>query len=212
MTVTAVIIQIAVLLFAVIIHEVAHGYVAYRLGDPTAKHSGRLTLNPIPHIDPFMSILLPAFLIFSGAPFIIGGAKPVPVNPAYFRNHKRDMMLVSLAGPASIVILSILSLIILAIAVRVPMVREFGGGGLFLLLQYSIYINAILAVFNLIPIPPLDGSKILMGFLPGEMAYKYARIEPYGIFIIMGLLILGVLQMILTPMFYILRALIQFVT
>src|SRR5512142_3375244 len=101
-----IIMQVAVLVFAVIVHEVSHGFVAYRLGDPTAKEAGRLTLNPIPHIDPFMSIILPAFLIFSGSPFVIGGAKPVPINPAYFRHHKRDVLLVSLAGPGSNMLLA----------------------------------------------------------------------------------------------------------
>ena len=212
MSLLQILIQITVLLFAVIVHEVAHGYVAFRLGDPTAKNSGRLTLNPLPHIDPFMSVLLPAFLIFSGAPFIIGGAKPVPVNPSYFNDHKRDVMLVSFAGPASNILLAVLSILIYAIAVRVPVIMKFGGSGLFLLLQYSILINVVLAVFNLIPIPPLDGSKILMGLMPDEIAYKYASIGPYGIFIIIILLMLGVLQMILMPVFIILQKLIHLIT
>ena len=212
MSLLQILIQITVLLFAVIVHEVAHGYVAFRLGDPTAKNSGRLTLNPLPHIDPFMSVLLPAFLIFSGAPCIIGGAKPVPVNPSYFNDHKRDVMLVSFAGPASNILLAVLSILIYAIAVRVPVIMKFGGSGLFLLLQYSILINVVLAVFNLIPIPPLDGSKILMGLMPDEIAYKYASIGPYGIFIIIILLMLGVLQMILMPVFIILQKLIHLIT
>ena len=195
-------IQLTCLIFAVIIHEIAHGFVAYKLGDPTAKTLGRLTLNPIPHIDPVMSLLVPAMLIFSGAPFIIGGAKPVPVNPGYFSNHRRDMMIVSAAGPASNVLLAIISILLLKIAVLIPILRS---PGLLYLLQYMIIINVVLAVFNLLPIPPLDGSKIVMGFLPPEAVYKYEKIEPYGIFIIMGLLFLGVLQMILTPVFIVLQ-------
>jgi len=202
MDIVTIIIQITVLLFAVIIHEVAHGYVAFRLGDPTAKYAGRLTLNPLPHLDLFMSVLLPAFLIFSGAGFSIGGAKPVPVNPSYFKNYKRDIMLVSFAGPASNIALAIISIILLVVAVKVPIIGNLGGRGLFLFLQYGIMINTILAVFNLIPIPPLDGSKILMGFLPNEMANKYASIAPYGMFIIIILLMTGILQNILMPVLF----------
>ncbi len=206
-----IIIQITVLLFAVIVHEVSHGYVAWRLGDPTAKYAGRLTMNPLPHIDPFMSILLPAFLIFSGAPFIIGGAKPVPINPAYFKNHKKDIMLVSFAGPASNILMAAVSLVFFAVFVKVDIIRQLGGGGLSMLLQYSILINTILAVFNLIPIPPLDGSKILMGFLPEEAARKYASIGPYGMFIIIILLMLNILQMILMPVFFVLQKILEII-
>lgn len=204
----ALFIQIGVLIFAVIVHEVSHGYVAYKLGDPTAKYSGRLTLNPLPHIDPFMSILLPGLMIATGMPFIIGGAKPVPVNPSYFANHKRDVMLVSAAGPFSNILLAIISILLLKIAVMFDFLKT---PGLFLLLQYSIIINIVLAVFNLIPIPPLDGSKILMGFLPDEAAYNYSKLEPYGIFIILILLGLGILQIFLMPIFMVLEKLIKFI-
>ncbi len=201
-----ILIQITVLVFAVIVHEVAHGYVAYKLGDPTAKYSGRLTLNPLPHIDPFMSILLPALMIFSGMPFIIGGAKPVPVNPVYFKNYKKDVMLVSAAGPVSNILLAIISVLLMKFLFFFEILRS---DGLSLVLGYSILINIILAAFNLIPIPPLDGSKILMGFLPDELAYKYAKIEPYGIFIILFLMITGILQIFLYPVFYLLQNLIK---
>ncbi len=202
-----ILIQITVLVFAVIVHEVAHGYVAYKLGDPTAKYSGRLTLNPLPHIDPFMSIILPALMIFSGMPFIIGGAKPVPVNPVYFQDHKRDVMLVSAAGPLSNILLAIISALLLKFLFSFEILRS---DGLSLVLGYSILINIILAAFNLIPIPPLDGSKILMGFLPDELAYKFARLEPYGIFIILFLMMAGILQIFLYPVFYLLQNLIKF--
>ncbi len=188
--------KIGVLVFAVVIHEVAHGWVAYKLGDPTAKDMGRLTLNPLPHIDPFMSVLLPAFLIFSGSPFVIGGAKPVPINPAYFRNNKKDVMLVSLAGPASNLIMAFIGIGLFIAAAKIEFLRT---PGTFMLLQYLILINIVLAVFNLIPIPPLDGSKIVMGLLPDEAAYNYARIEPFGMMIIIVLLMMGFFRAVLIP-------------
>ena len=191
-----IIMQIAVLVFAVIVHEVSHGYVAYRLGDPTAKNAGRLTLNPLPHIDPFMSVLLPAFLIFSGSPFVIGGAKPVPINPMYFKNHKKDVMLVSLAGPGSNIVLAILGIGLFVLAARVPFLRN---PGVFRLLQYFILINTVLAVFNLIPVPPLDGSNILMSLLPDEAAYNYAKLAPYGFLVIIVMLVFNVFEIILMP-------------
>ncbi len=203
-----ILIQIAVLIFAVIVHEVAHGFVAYKLGDPTAKYSGRLTLNPIPHIDPFMSILLPALMIVTGMPFIIGGAKPVPVNPIYFQNHKRDVMLVSAAGPLSNILLAIISALLLKFLFMFEFLRSVG---LSLVLGYSVLINIILATFNLIPIPPLDGSKILMGLLPDELAYKFAKLEPYGFFIILILLMTGILQLFLSPIFYLLKNIITII-
>jgi Zn-dependent protease len=176
------IIQITVLVFAVIIHEVSHGYVAYMLGDRTAKEAGRLTLNPLPHIDPIMSVILPLMLIFSHAGFIIGGAKPVPINPLYFKHHKRDVMLVSLAGPGSNLILACLSIAALKLVAFIPILNT---PGLTLVLYISTLINIGLAAFNLIPIPPLDGSKVLVFFMPDSWADKYLSIERYGIFIIL---------------------------
>ncbi len=207
-----IIMQISVLVFAVVVHEVSHGYVSYLLGDPTAKEQGRLTFNPVSHIDPFMSVILPAFLIFSGSPFVIGGAKPVPVNPMYYKNHKRDLMLVSIAGPGSNFLLAALSIGLLAIAVRIPFINIYNMQGFFLFIKYMIIINVILCVFNLIPVPPLDGSKILMAFLPDELAYKYESIAPFGIFIIIILLMLNILQMIFSPVFIFLQYIINIVT
>ncbi len=197
MDIINILMQVAVLIFAVIIHEVAHGFVAYKLGDPTAKFAGRLTLNPIPHIDPVWSILIPGFLILSGSSFIIGGAKPVPINPAYFKKHKRDVMIVSASGPASNLLLMLLSVLFLKITLMVPGLRQMMGLNLFL--SVSILINFILAIFNLIPVPPLDGSKILMGLLPDEWAYRYERLGMMGLLIVVVLIMTGGLRLILYP-------------
>ncbi len=207
-----IIMQIAVLVFAVVVHEVSHGYVSYLLGDPTAKEQGRLTFNPLSHLDPFMSVILPAFLIFSGSPFVIGGAKPVPVNPLFYKNHKRDLMLVSIAGPGSNFLLAAITVGLLAAAVRIPFIDIQKMPGLFLFIKYMIIINVILCVFNLIPVPPLDGSKIVMALLPDDMAMKYESISPFGIFIIIGLLMLNILDLIFRPVFIFLQYVINLVT
>ena len=196
------IIKIVVLVFSVIIHEVAHGYAAYRLGDPTAKDAHRLTLNPLAHIDFMGSVLLPLILIITKSPVLLGWAKPVPFNPGYFRDVKKGVMIVGLAGPASNLILA---------AIAGTIVRIFPFGGIFgIFLVYTCIINVVLAVFNLIPIPPLDGSRVAIGFLPPRLISPYLRLERYGFIIIFGLLWLGALDYVLGPIAsLILRCLLQ---
>ena len=173
------------ILFALTIHEYAHGWVAYRLGDPTAKEAGRLTLNPLAHLDPIGTLML--FIIK------LGWAKPVPINPYNFRNPREDMMWVSFAGPASN-FLAAFGLAIVFKLVTASFPYGMSGGSfidvLLLMLRWGILINIILGVFNLIPIPPLDGSKILMGFLPPAAAYQMAKLERFGPFLLIFILMI----------------------
>ena len=181
--------SIPVLLFAVVIHEVSHGWMAERLGDPTARYAGRLTLNPLPHLDLFGSILLPAMLLLSRAPFLFGYAKPVPVNPYNLRNPKKDMMWVGFSGPAA----NFATALCCGFLFRFLFHQNVTGivGTFVGLLSIGVIINIILAIFNLIPIPPLDGSKILMGFLPPEHEYTFRSLERYGFLILLGILFIG---------------------
>ena len=168
-------------------HEAAHGLVADRLGDPTAREQGRLTLNPLPHIDLFYTILLPVFLLLSHAGFIFGGAKPVPVDVARLRSPRRDWALVGAAGPAMNIVIALVLALVLALATRL------GGAdpasSLAEILAVGIFINVLLAVFNLLPIPPLDGSRVVQYFLSGETLLFYRRIEQFGLLIIMALVL-----------------------
>ena len=186
------------LLLALTLHEFAHGYVAYRLGDPTAKMAGRLTINPLAHLDPIGTI---AFFFIK-----FGWAKPVPVNPAYFKNPAKDMLWVALAGPITNLGLAIISAIITkfvwAIAPMLPnnalihgIIVPLNG-----MLIASVWINLVLCIFNFLPIPPLDGSRILYGLLPTHLARSYRKIEPYGFVIILILAFSGMLSKVIMPL------------
>jgi Zn-dependent protease len=182
-----------VLLFSVMIHEVAHGYVALLNGDPTARLSGRITLNPIPHIDPIGTILLPAILLLTGSRILFGWARPVPVNPSYFRDYRLGEITTSFAGPASNLLLALLFSYLLCLGM--------GGPGLLLLAYYGCTINIFLAIFNLIPIPPLDGSHLVSAFLPYRLLQYYQYLEPVGFIIILLLFYSGIMGMILMPIY-----------
>lgn len=189
--------QIIILLISVILHEIAHGLAAKKLGDPTASDAGRLTLNPIKHIDPYWTILIPLLLIAAHSPFVIGGAKPVPVDPRYFKDPKRDMMWTAIAGPATNIILALLAWGILYFFAQPSIQPHIPSIFLFFIAQaglLAIIINVMLAVFNLIPVPPLDGGRILVGLLPWKAAVRYAKIERYGILIIFALLYFQILD------------------
>jgi len=190
-------IQIPPLLLALTLHEYAHGYVAYRLGDPTAKNAGRLTLNPLSHLDPIGTL---AFVFIK-----IGWAKPVPVNPVYFRNPRKDMLWVALAGPASNLLLAIISAFLLRVTTAVagalpytPFLEAIVVPFSWMLVA-SVWINLVLCVFNFLPIPPLDGSRILTGLLPASIASTYASYERYGFILVLVLAFSGVLSMIISP-------------
>ena len=177
--------SIVILLFSVIIHEVMHGVVALRFGDHTAERAGRLTLNPIPHIDLFGTVLLPALLIFTGSPILFGWAKPVPVNPLNFSNLRRGELFVSAAGILANFGLAIAAALIFHLLNALPQTFPTIVGSL---LRFTVLINLVLGIFNLFPIPPLDGSKILLSQLPYNMAKTYSKIEPYGFLILLILL------------------------
>ncbi len=190
------------ILLAVTFHELAHGYVAYRLGDHTAKDAGRLTLNPLKHLDPLGTLV---FLVTR----MIGWAKPVPVNPYNLRDPKRDMMWVSIAGPATNMALAVVSAILYKLMLMLPVTEPLLIRKILLpvamMLQMSVVLNIGLAVFNLIPIPPLDGSKILLGLLPARQAIAYSRIEPYGFFILLALIFFRITDYIIFPIIIFLR-------
>jgi len=208
-----IVIMIVPLLFAVTIHEVAHGYVAYKMGDNTAMLAGRLSLNPIKHLDFFGSFFLPLLLKLTGSTIIFGYAKPVPVNFSNFRNYRKGTIYVSSAGVLANFALAIISGLLFQILTyfqplwHASFLKPFVLD-LYQMLGYSVLINLVLAVFNLIPIPPLDGSKILAMLLPVSLRLQYARMERYGMIIIILLLLTGSLGSVLTffliPMFNIL--------
>ncbi|MFI4957216.1 MAG: site-2 protease family protein [Gammaproteobacteria bacterium] len=178
-------------LFAITVHEVAHGWVANRLGDPTAKMMGRLTLNPFKHIDPIGTVLVPLLTLYLGG-VLFGWAKPVPINSRYFKHFRRDVALVSIAGPLSNFFMACFWALLLHVTSNAHL-------GVSLMCQIGITINLVLGVLNLIPIPPLDGSRVVSSLLPRRWAYYYDRIEPYGFFILLALYFLGILTAIMDP-------------
>lgn len=186
-------------LFAITVHETAHGWMALRLGDPTAKMLGRLTLNPIRHIDPLGTIVVPAAMLFLGG-FLFGWAKPVPITWENLRQPKRDMAWVAAAGPLSNLVMALLW----ALFARLGMAIGEASGDLAMYMMYTgvagIFINTILMLLNLLPLPPLDGSRVVSALLPGPLSYRYGLLEPYGLPILILLLITGLLGKVLWPL------------
>ncbi|RJG00232.1 site-2 protease family protein [Noviherbaspirillum sedimenti] len=183
------------ILFAITLHEAAHAYAARYFGDATAYLQGRMSLNPVRHIDPVGTLLIPIVLYFVGSPFLFGYAKPVPVEWGKLRNPKRDMAWVALAGPAANLLMALLWMLF-SIALVAFQVNEV----FFLkMAQAGVVVNLVIFAFNLFPVPPLDGGRVMFSILPNRLAYKYGRLEPYGFFIVLGLLFLQVLKFWMIP-------------
>lgn len=186
-------------IFAVTVHEASHGYVANYFGDKTAKMLGRLTLNPIKHIDPIGTIAIPGFLMLIGATFIFGWAKPVPVSSRNLKNPKRDMAFIAAAGPLSNLIMALLWSMVCKLSTIITI--DWMIKPMFLMGIAGIQINLVLMLLNLLPIPPLDGSKVLYNFLKGKAAHVYDQIEPYGFVILVLLIMTGAIGYVLRPVF-----------
>jgi len=188
------VISIVVFIMVIVAHELAHGWAAYRLGDPTAKYAGRLSLNPLKHLDPIGSVLLPAMLAITGSPVIFGWARPVPVNPMNFSDPRKGMLITSLAGPGANFLLALIFAAIFKTGLFPPNSIPW------IFLLYGILISLVLGIFNLIPIPPLDGGGIVSSILPPELAVKYMRVERYGFLILIALLYLGLFDGFIFPL------------
>src|SRR3989338_4525002 len=193
MNVPGLLISFGLLMIAMSVHEFAHAIVAYKLGDNTAKYSGRLTLNPLAHIDPIGTLLLPLLLFMATrGQFVFGAAKPVPINYWALKNPKKDMLWIGLAGPlANFIFAAILSILWRLM----PQIEPIG-----FIFKNLAYINVILGVFNLVPIPPLDGSRIMTSLLPAGLSSMYSRLEPYGFIIVLALVYLGLLDYFIYPL------------
>ena len=194
-------------IFAITVHEAAHGFAARYFGDMTADRAGRITLNPLKHIDPIGTILLPALTLLVGG-ILFGWAKPVPVDFSRLRNPKRDMLWVAAAGPASNFVMALFWALMIKLSVTAPNVYS---EPMALMGQAGVMINVVLMVLNLLPLPPLDGGRIAVSLLPNHLAYKYAQIERYGFIILIVLLATGVLGRIMEPFIEAVIQLIQFI-
>ena len=188
-----------ILIFSLSFHEYFHAWAAYRCGDDTAKDMGRMTLNPLPHIDFIGTFLVPVFMMYSGSSMLFAWAKPVPVNPANFNNPKNDIVKVGISGPLSNIAIAVAAALAIGIIGVAKLQANSINWLLWKILHYTLYINLLLAVFNLLPIPPLDGSQVLSGFLTARGQAAFAKLEPYGFIIIIFLLYTGILGMVLTP-------------
>lgn len=186
-------------LFAIVVHEVAHGWVAKRCGDPTAERLGRLTLNPVKHIDPVGTILVPGLLLLLRVGLVFGWAKPVPITWENLRHPKRDMAIVAAAGPVSNLLMAIFWGLVVKIAVMMPATAAWVTEPLKYMGLAGILANVLLMVFNLIPLPPLDGGRVAVGLLPGRWGWQLSRVEPYGFFILIALMVSGVLWFVIGP-------------
>jgi len=190
MNIGLIIIQVVALFMALTFHEFAHGWIARQLGDRTAEAQGRLTLNPKDHIDPFGTLLLPVILIFINSPVVFGWAKPVPINPMNFGNPRKGMMWSALGGP----VINLLLAAIMVIVFKALLMLGIFIKPLLLFLIVAIQLNLFLAIFNLIPIPPLDGGRVMVGLLPPKQAMVYSKIEPYGFMIVILLMYFNILD------------------
>lgn len=213
-----------ILFFSIVVHEIAHGWVALKLGDPTAHNAGRITLNPLPHIDPIGSILVPVFSYIAAGSVFIAWAKPVPVNPMYFKNYRRDDILVSVAGPVSNFVMAFLCTICFVISFHFfgkyanPELDIYNALAFFTIKMFEagITLNIFLAVFNLIPVPPLDGSHVIASLLPENVGERYRQLGFFGIFIVIMLMridvfrdfIIAIVNFIRLPLYLIAGALI----